>query len=103
MRSMVAVLAEHAATRPGIGFFLMPEQVAELAALLVEPQLAQPVDEDDLFTETWQQEVMRRLSAVESNAAELGELRNMINQHEGDLRKVWTEVRGLWTELGKGK
>jgi hypothetical protein len=53
----------------------------------------EPVDEKDLFTETWRQEIERRLSACESNAAELGELRNAINMHEADLRQLGVERR----------
>ena len=50
-------------------------------------QPGQPVEEDDLFNETWQQQVERRLAACESNAAEVGELRNLINETRAELRK----------------
>lgn len=48
----------------------------------------EPVGEGDLFTETQAQEVIRRLEACEQHVIELGELRNVVNQHEADLRRM---------------
>lgn len=57
------------------------------ARLLRVGEPGRPVAEDDLFSETWQQQVERRLAACESNAAETGELRNLINEVRAEARK----------------
>jgi len=68
--------------QPSLFRLLHPEFWAPGRARLLrrvgEP--GEPVGEEELFTETWEQELERRLSACESNAAEIGELRNMINE-----------------------
>lgn len=90
--TIVLLTARVAIGRPLLG----PNPVRDLRRLLAEQdgEPGEPVGEDELFAETWEQEIERRLGAVESNAAELGELRNVINLHESDLRNLGAE-RGM--------
>ena len=70
------------------------DNITDLAEMMTGPPLSGddgPAVSGDPLAETWQQQIERRLAACESNAAEVGELRNVLNQHEADLRRLRAE------------
>lgn len=78
---------------------ILHQLIDQAAEMLKTP--ARDVQDPDPLAESWQQQIERRLSACESNAAELGQLRNAINQHEAGLREQEKVINEHSDEIAK--